>query len=83
LKSLKIFANPKLNAAWGGLLVVSVLGKWGGGSSESDDPVGNGGGEAKSEDASSLMGSCLAFKMPEVEGSGSGGLMLCFPFQTM
>lgn len=51
-------------------------------SSGSDDPVGNR-GETGSEHASSLMGSCLAFKMPEVKGSGSGGLMLSFPFQTM
>jgi hypothetical protein len=37
------------------------------GSSGSNDPVGSDGGEARGEDSSPLMGSCLAFEMPEVE----------------
>jgi hypothetical protein len=33
-----------------------------------DDPIGDDGGEARDEDVSPLMGSCLDFEMPEVRG---------------
>jgi hypothetical protein len=61
------------------LQVAVVLERWGllgKGSSGSGDPVGDHVGETKVENASSLMGSCLAFETPEVRGSG--GLMLSF-----
>lgn len=81
---MKSFADITLNAAWAGLLMLVVVmvleswGYWGRGSAGSDDPVGNGGGEARGEDVSTLTGSWLICEMPEVEGWGSGGLMPSF-----
>jgi hypothetical protein len=57
------------------------VGLWERGSSGLDDPVYDDGG-AWGKETSSLMGSCLAFEMPKVEGWGLGGFMLSFPFQT-
>jgi hypothetical protein len=43
-----------------------------------DDTVGDNGGEAWDEDASSPVDSCLAFEVPKVKGWYSGILMFFF-----
>jgi hypothetical protein len=61
---VKSFADSKLNAA-----LVVILERWGllwRGSSGSDDPVGDDGGEASGEGDLSLVGSCSAFEMTEI-----------------
>jgi hypothetical protein len=55
---------------WGGQIMIWSCGIW------CHGPVGDDSGEARGEGASSLIGNCLAFKMPEVGGWGSSGIML-------
>jgi hypothetical protein len=77
---MKRLSNTKLNIAWGGIGEVVVPGE---GGHLSHDPAGNDGGEAWDDDASLLMGSCLASEIPRIEGWGSGDLTLSFPFKTV